>query len=55
MASVTLKKIPPKDFEHIQNVQHDEKIKKKIGSYSKESAILKIIKEHREFTEKKNQ
>ena len=53
MASVTLKDIPEKEFTHIQNVQHAEKIKKNIGTYSKEAAIIKIIKEHREFSEKK--
>lgn len=53
MASVTLRSIPEKDFDHVLKVQSDEKRKKKIGAYSQEAAILKIIKEHREMTEKK--
>lgn len=53
MASVTLRDIPEKDFTHVINVQNEERLKKKKGAYSKESAILKIIKEHREMAEKK--
>lgn len=53
MASVTLKNIPEKEFDHVLKVQSEEKRKKKIGSYSQESAIIKIIKEHQELTEKK--
>lgn len=53
MASVTLRNIPDKEFEHIKKVQFAHQLKKKSGTYSKEATIIQIIKEHREAAEKK--
>lgn len=55
MAAITLKDIPEKLYLHILQVQYDSKIQKKVGMYSQELAVLKIIEEHKELKEKKNQ
>jgi hypothetical protein len=52
MAGITLKDIPEKLYLHILKIQADIKIKKKKGVYSQESAVLKIIEEHKELMEK---
>lgn len=55
MAAITLKDIPEKLYIHVLKVQSESKIQKKVGMYSQESAVLKIIEEHKELKEKKNQ
>ena len=53
MASLTLKNIPEKAYLHILKIQSDYKLKKGVGVYSQEAAVIKIIEEHKEFLEKK--
>jgi plasmid stability protein len=53
MAALTLKNIPEDLLKHILKVQADTKIHKAKAQYSMESAIYKILREHKELRENK--
>lgn len=53
MSAFTLKKIPQDVIEYILKSQGLIKAEKKIGQFSMESTVYKIIREHKESKEKK--
>lgn len=52
MSLFPLKNFTPESVKHILKVQSEMKIKKGVAQYSIALSIEKIIKEHKEFTEK---
>lgn len=53
MASIQLNEIPADIIKHILKVQGDMKVEKCVGQYSQAQALIKIVREHKELTNKK--
>lgn len=53
MASFNLKNIPDDVIKHILKIQGEKKTEKGVGLYSQQQTVFQIIREHKEFTEKK--
>lgn len=53
MATLTLRAIPEEVLRHMLKEQFLNKCEKKIGQYSLERTVIKIIKEHKELKEEK--
>ena len=51
MASIQLKTIPSDLYKHILKVQSDNKIKRGVGQFSQELAVIQKIREHKELKE----
>lgn len=52
MHSIKLKTIPENLFKHLLIVQGEIKVEKKIGTYSLEKTVLKIIEDHKKNRDK---
>lgn len=53
MATITLRKVPETELEHLLMEQLKNKLAKDRKLYSLESTLYKIIREHKEFKTKK--
>lgn len=53
MPHITLKQIPADVHQHILKIQGDVKVEKKTAQYSLEKTVIKMLKEHKEFTDRK--
>lgn len=53
MATLPLKNIPIDVRKYILKVQGDMKVKKGVAQYSQNLVIFQLIREHKEFSEKK--
>lgn len=53
MSTLHLKDLPSDVKKYILKVQGEVKAKKGIAQYSQQSTICQIVREHKEFTEKK--
>lgn len=55
MPHISLKTIPPDIYQFILKTQGEAKVEKKSSQYSLEKTIIKMLKDLKEFKEKKNQ